>query len=644
MSGIYGEILTFPQESGPDIRLRVFGDHEHSRYETLTGFTVVHDYDLGLFCYARESGNRLISSDIPVNAPPPNGIVRHLTKPDWTTSAAREDVRSGESMEARIHHTIERTFGPNQGLLKGRRLSIGAIRGLTILVNFADVVSTTTAADVSQMTNGPDYTLNGNISSVRDYFLTVSNGKLDYTNTIAGPYTLRHDRSFYMSNLLVEEALALAVADGVNLSDFDSRGEGIVDALNILYAGQSVYEGKLWPHNSFLEVSHSGVRTNLYLLTGLGRNSSELTIGTLCHENGHLLCRFPDMYDYGRRDNDDRDSAGIGRYCLMGSGNHLDFGRSPAPVCAYLRDLAGWCDSVIDLNEDGAFQAPHGDYGTVMKFRCSKPNEYFVIENRTRQGLDRALPASGLAVYHCDIFGSNEHQQGSATRHYQCALLQADGRRDLENDPQNQGDSEDLYAQVAGVAITSTTNPNTREWDLRDSGLIVSDISAPGELMSFSAGVTLPAVLATGESTPNLGIPDNLDGGISDAIVITASGVVQRILVNVDINHTFIGDLVVELAAPSGVRELLHARQGGLRDDLTTLYDSNQPGELNAMIGQPIQGIWTLNVSDQAGLDTGTLLKWEISIESTSLDRSPASYVELQVSDGKLTAHEALLI
>ncbi len=625
MSGIYGEILTFPQKSGPDIRLRVFGNHDYSRYETITGFTVIHDHDLGLFCYASESDHRLVSTRVPVDQTPPFSIVRHLSDTVTATGSMREGERSAESVEARIHHTIDRTFGPNQGLLNGRKLSIGSVRGLTILVNFADVNSRTTAADVERMTNGPDYTLNGNISSVRDYFLTVSNGKLDYTNTVVGPYTLSQERAFYMNNLLVEEALALAVADGVSLTDFDSRGDGIVDALNILYAGQSVYEGNLWPHNSFLEVMHDGVRTNLYLLTGLGRNSSELTIGTFCHENGHLLCRFPDMYDYGSRDNDGRDSAGLGRYCLMGSGNHLDFGRSPAPVCAYLRDLAGWCDAVIDLNISGTFDAPHGDYGTVMKYRSSKPNEYFVIENRTRQGLDRALPASGLAVYHCDIFGSNEHQQGSPSRHYQCALLQADGRRDLENDARNQGDSEDLYTQVAGIAITSTTNPNTREWDLRDSGLILSDISASGDAMSFSVGAALPAVLATGVSTPNLAIPDNLDSGISDAIVIAASGVVQRILVNVNITHTFIGDLMVELAAPSGIREKLHTRQGGSLDELTTIFDSNHPGELTAMIGQPMQGTWTLHVSDRAGIDTGTLLTWEISIESTSLDRSAVS-------------------
>ena len=37
---------------------------------------------------------------------------------------------------------------------------------------------------------------------------------------------------------------------GVNLADFDSRNEGIVDAINILYAGDSLYQGDLWPHNS----------------------------------------------------------------------------------------------------------------------------------------------------------------------------------------------------------------------------------------------------------------------------------------------------------------------------------------------------------------------------------------------------------
>ena len=108
-----------------------------------------------------------------------------------------------------------------------------------------------------------------------------------------------------MNNLLVEEALELAVADGLDLTQFDSRGEGIVDALNVLYAGQTQYNGDLWPHNYHISLQLSAtMRTDLYLLTSLGRTAADLSIGTFCHENGHLLCRFPDMYDYGERDGD----------------------------------------------------------------------------------------------------------------------------------------------------------------------------------------------------------------------------------------------------------------------------------------------------------------------------------------------------
>ncbi len=380
-------------------------------------------------------------------------------------------------------------------------------------MNFQDVVSTTTVADVEAMTNGDNFTLNGNISSVRSYFQRVSNGKLDYSNTVVGPFTLSHNQEHYHNNLLVEEALNLAVASGVDLRQFDLRNQGIVDAVIILYAGQSQFidGSQLWPHNSFINLQFGPMRTNLYLLTGLGRNPSELTIGTFCHESGHLLCRFPDMYDYGSRDQDDQDSAGIGHFCLMDAGNHLDFGRSPAPVCAYLRDLAGWCDTVVDLNVAGSYQARHGDYGVVMKYRSSTPNEYFLIENRSKLDLDRGGPASGLAVYHCDILGSNERQQGTSLMHYQCALLQADGRRDLENNV-GQGDSRDLFGQIAGLALSSTSSPNTREWDGRESGLVVSDISAAGENIQFRVGQTTASQTAQGQASPNLQVPDNQAG------------------------------------------------------------------------------------------------------------------------------------
>jgi M6 family metalloprotease-like protein len=621
MSAIFGEILSLGQRNGPDVSLKVFGDEHYARYENLNGFTAIYDDELGMFCYARLAAGVLRSTGISIVEAPPPGIVGHLQESPEVVEAkslSRRQRQAALSGGLMMDETVVRTLGPNQGLLTGRVLSTGPVKGLTILVNFQDITSTVTASDVSELLNGNNYTRNGNICSAREYFQRVSSGKLDYTNVVAGPFQLSRERQFYVNNLLVEEALQLAVASGLDLKQFDSRNENIVDALNVMYAGQTQYNGDLWPHNHHIELQFGAMRTDLYLLTSLGRTPADLSIGTFCHENGHLLCRFPDMYDYGERDGDNTVSAGIGMYCLMGAGNHLDFGRSPSPVCAYLRDLANWCDIEVDLSTGGPQQAKHGDYNTVMKHRSSKPNEYFLVENRSKMGMDRALPASGLAVYHCDILGSNELQQGTASKHYQCALLQADGNRHLELNV-NQGDGADLFGPIAGVALSAETSPHSREWDGRDSGLAVSAISAPGEAISFTAGQEAPAsLIAVGQVSPNAAIPDNLAAGVSSAIAIAESGTIAQIKVDVDIEHPFVGDLRVTLSSPAGRNTVLHAQLGGAQDNLVATFDSASPGVLAGMIGQSMQGAWVLNVSDRARRDVGRLRSWRIELRTAS--------------------------
>jgi subtilisin-like proprotein convertase family protein len=272
----------------------------------------------------------------------------------------------------------------------------------------------------------------------------------------------------------------------------------------------------------------------------------------------------------------------------------------------------------VDLNVPATYQARHGDYGVVMKYRSSKPNEYFIVENRSKQGLDRALPSSGLAVYHCDTLGSNEFQHGTAAHHYQCALLQADGRRDLESNA-NQGDGADLFSVIGGVALSSNSNPATREWDGRDSGLVIADIDAPTDSIDFRTGGAAPAQNFQGIATPNLAIPDNNPVGVSSTIAATVSGVVGRLRVTVDIPHTYIGDLQVELFSPGGRRAILHSRSGASQHDLRRSYDSSSPGQLSNMLGQPVQGTWTLSVRDLEAVDVGTLASWSLNIDTSPI-------------------------
>ena len=507
-----------------------------------------------------------------------------------------------------------RTLGANQGLLPGRRVSEGPVRGLTILVEFSDEFATVTSDDVNAMINSDNYRSYGNYCSVREYFRIMSNGKLDYANHVVGPIRLSRERAYYASHLLVPEALQIAVDDfNVDLAEFDSKNEGIVDALNFMYAGRTVYAGRLWPHNGHFNLTFNGIQTHYYMISSLGRHAIDMSIGTFCHENGHQLCRFPDLYDYGQRDGDFEKSLGIGKYCLMGYGNHNNHGRTPSPVCAYLRYLVNWHENEILINSKGNYEARHGDYANILKYETEAPNEFFLVENRSHIELDQHLPASGLAVYHCDTLGSNEWQGGTAERHYQCGLLQADGHLDLESN-RNRGDSGDFYGQTYGVALSSNTTPSSRMWYGSASGLTIRDVGAPGAAIEFfTGGANIPVV--AGEILADLLIPDRDPEGVESPIYLEAAGIARKISVHANISHTYIGDLLVVLRAPSGNTAVLHDKQGFGADDLREEYSSIDHENLKSLAGESIEGEWALMVKDLVRQDTGRLNNWKLEIE-----------------------------
>jgi subtilisin-like proprotein convertase family protein len=293
----------------------------------------------------------------------------------------------------------------------------------------------------------------------------------------------------------------------------------------------------------------------------------------------------------------------------MSAGNHNDNGRTPSPVCAYLRNLVGWCDKVVLLNNPGKYQADHGDYGTLMLFETGKLNEYFLVENRSQVDLDASIPASGLAVFHCDTLGSNEWQGGTATKHYQCGLLQADGSLDLETN-RSMGDEKDLFGQVEGTALSHDTRPSSIRWDGSDSGLRISNIGAPGRVITFVVGQLQTGFLVKGASTPAATIPDNNTQGLSDIIQIDQEGIAKRLRVDVNISHSNIANLRIELLSPSGKRAILHDRTGIGKQNLVRTYDSKSSAALATFIGQPLQGKWILRIRDIAGRDIGKLIEW----------------------------------
>ncbi len=635
MSVIHSERLVLEQENGPAVALIVSGDEFYARHETLDGYTVVYDDSLGLYCYAIVVDGRFQSSQIPIHKRPPVGIMRHVQEsPSVRASKFEQRYRRLYPDERLVpgDGRVSYVFGQNNGLLEGRRVSTGDVLGLTIIVEFQDVRTGVSQNDVDSMLNGTNYKTNGNFCSVREYYHLMSNGKLNYRNRVVGPVRLKNNRKHYETISLQREALLAAIADyNLDLSQFDSQGQGVIDAISFVYAGRTVYgingdtnnPSELWPHNSVLNFHHGGFHSNFYMISSLGRSPLELSIGTFCHESGHMLCRFPDLYDYGRRDSDFVDSAGLGRYCLMSSGNHLNYGRTPAPISAYLRDLVDWPDQIVYLDTPGEQRIHHGDYNKVYKYLTSHPNEYFMIENRTQLDLDEYLPSTGLGIFHCDIEGSNEYQQGTSDRHYQCALLQADGRRDLEND--RRGDPDDLYGAQPGVALNNMTQPSSREWNGSDSGLIIRNISPPaGEIIFYVGPEAQPpeAGVVVAESSPDLFIPDNKPEGVSSDLSLVGFGAIQSISVSVTVLHSYEGDLRLELDSPQETNVLLQKASRLPGHDLIETYSSEDHPALQALIGEAFAGDWTIRIKDLAPQDSGRLNHWKIEVHYASDEKT----------------------
>jgi hypothetical protein len=105
--------------------------------------------------------------------------------------------------------------------------------------------------------------------------------------------------------------------------------------------------------------------------------------------------------------------------------------------------------------------------------------------------------------------------------------------------------------------------------------------------------------------TPNLAIRDN--STVSSQVNVSATGSVGTVRVTVDIAHTYIGDLIIQLEH-NGKKAILRNHEGGGTANLQTTFTT----EVFANDGR--NGTWTLSVTDSATRDEGVLRSWQLAI------------------------------
>jgi immune inhibitor A len=332
--------------------------------------------------------------------------------------------------------------------------------------------------------------------SVKEYYREATNGLVDLTGEVVGPFTLPQTAAWYANNnfgigkptgtpranVMARDA-AIAANPTVNFKPYDNDVNGYVDAFVVVHAGRAGEEtgnpGDIWSHKWTLPSVFNADGTRIYAYLTI---PDDAKIGVSAHELGHLLFGFPDLYDT------DYTSEGVGNWCLMGGGSWNGGGDIPAHPSAWCKATQGWA-SVSNVTAPGTLTIPdvktsHAVHRLWQDGAAGQ--EYFLLENRQKTGYDAQLPGAGLLVWHID-----ERQPSNTDEtHYMVGLVQADGKRDLELD-RNRGDAGDPYPGSAGNrTLDGDSTPSTKSFAGQETNVALTDISASGPTMTATVSVS----------------------------------------------------------------------------------------------------------------------------------------------------------
>jgi M6 family metalloprotease-like protein len=221
--------------------------------------------------------------------------------------------------------------------------------------------------------------------TLTQFYNEISYGDLNLTGTVYGWHALPNNNAYYTGTgtcngladcanipALIYSALGANDA-GVNFGQYDNDGpdglpnsgddDGFVDFVAFVHPERGAecgVNGNIWSHRFSLTGwqqvygEGTGVYTTNDARSGGGfikiddytiqpvlncNNFSLIDIGVFCHEFGHAF-GLPDLYDT------DGGSAGVGEWCLMGSGN-WNTPTNPAHMSAWSKSQLGWTNVIV---------------------------------------------------------------------------------------------------------------------------------------------------------------------------------------------------------------------------------------------------------------------------------------------------------
>lgn len=364
----------------------------------------------------------------------------------------------------------------NFGITRGMP-SVGDAKALVIPVEFTDYKATSTMKQDLEITFFGTSEQTG-WESLSSYYYKASYGKLNITGTVLDVYNTGKSSTYY-TNLynqgkdadyeIIKSALEY-YDSSVDYSDYDSDGDGYIDALYIIYTAPVDYESadSMWWAYTYEYYTddyeyYDGVEADFYFFAGYefvfeqpacGKNL-KYNAETFIHETGHIL-GLDDYYDYDETKGPD---GGIG------GGDMMDY--NVGDHNAFTKIILGWVTPYVVTNENVTIDLlSFGSTGDCVLI-CDSWNgtyfdEYYIIDYYTPDGLNAfeagysgLFSTDGIRIYHIDahlkeveVYSAWEiyEMNNSDTSHKLISLVQASGSNSIEDENDYSSDS-DLFKE-----------------------------------------------------------------------------------------------------------------------------------------------------------------------------------------------------
>lgn len=324
----------------------------------------------------------------------------------------------------------------------------GKKKGLLILVEFTDVHFTSghNIAYYDRIINERNLQDLRFAGSVKDYFLEQSNGQFELEFDIVGPVKMPNSYTYYGNNKdKLDSNLGEMVMyacnclnEDIDFSKYDWDNDGFVEQIGVVYSGfaesSTINANDIWPQKSELTNYFSspfyldGVCINTFFCSSEFRTENlESGIGTFCHEFSHCM-GLPDTYNMSNPE------MGTQKWDLMGNGVHNEDGFVPSGFTSLEKMLCGW-QRPIELENDtiiSGMAALSVGGEAYMITNKAFPQEFYLIENRQKNGFDKGLPGEGMLIYHIDynpyFFSVNSvNTLNNGNTELRCDIIAANG-------------------------------------------------------------------------------------------------------------------------------------------------------------------------------------------------------------------------